>query len=88
MRRCSGQRVAKKPEAALPVLVAACSFQHAKGAQKPFYAWVVAASRQLGVAPDDLRKAVLARDWVSAEVRKAVTAKVKGPLKPKSQPKK
>jgi len=72
--------IAKSPDGALPLLVMACSFEHSKGAQKTFYAWIVEAARALEIAPDDVRKAVAAQDWISAATRKTVEAGVKGAL--------
>jgi hypothetical protein len=77
--------VGKSPAGALPLLVMACSFEHSKGARKPFYAWIVEASRGLDIAPDDLRAAIVKQDWLTDGVRKAVEAAVKGPLVPKAK---
>ncbi len=74
--------VGKDPQLARWVLEMASSFAQPKGWQKPFYAWVVEASRALGVAPDDIREAVLARDGIPDGARKGVAA-VKGQLESK-----
>lgn len=60
----------------------ACSFAHSKGSQGPFYAWVVEASRGLGVAPDDIREAVLEQKGIPESARKGVADSVKGALDP------
>ncbi len=72
--------IGKSPADALPVLVAACSLVHSKGAAKPLYAWLDEAARGLGIAPDDLQAAVLAQKWLPDAIRKTVEAAVKGPL--------
>jgi len=47
---------------------------------------IVEAARALEIAPDDVRAAAVAQDWISAATRKAVEASVKGTL-PAKKPK-
>lgn len=75
-----GSAVGRAPGSALPVLAAAASFAPSKGSVKALHSWLCEAARSLGVAPDDLRREVLSRDWVPEAVRTAVESEVKGGL--------